>query len=205
MRLKLLLVIAFNLFLVQEVAAQANIDVNAKIDETLTKYLDVTGDGQDDRIILRIRGRDFTHPFTWSLEIESNGKCVFRHESDDAWLDRFFHDVGYVDDCNGYVGCKRKYYFHDLLEFMFIRTDLSGNPHAFDEANSGSIHTIGRKHLTDVCRVSDKTASDIVRRMMDQIQSGKAVLLYVPISPVHSEIPRMYVSEVERFVPIYQW
>jgi len=74
MRLKLLLVIAFNLFLVQEVAAQANIDVNAKIDETLTKYLDVTGDGQDDRIILRIRGRDFTHPFTWSLEIESNGK-----------------------------------------------------------------------------------------------------------------------------------
>ena len=203
--MRLLLTIFFALALAHVVSAEQKIDIHSKVDVALTKLADATGNGQADQITLRILGQDFTHPFKWALKIQSNGKAIYEHESDDAWLDQFFNDSDYVLDCSGYVDCKKKYYFKDLLGSLLVESTLEANPHALDKENVSSIHTIARNFLRDECSVSDEAATEIIQRMVSQIKAGKTPLLYVPISPVHSEIPHMYVEQVNRFVPVYQW
>ena len=178
--MRLLLTIFIALALVHDVSAEQKIDIHSKVDVTLTKLADATGNGQVDQITLRILGQDFVHPFTWALEIQSNGKAIYVHESDDAWLDQFFNDSGFVLDCSGYVDCKQKYYFKDLLGFLLVESTLEANPHALDKENVGSIHTVARNFFRDECGVSGEVATEIIQRMVIQIKAGKA--LTIPIA-----------------------
>lgn len=204
-KLKILLIVLFSYFLVSNLSAHSNLDVQAIVDETITKQIDVTGDGKVDIIVLKLKGKDLLHPFVWTLEITSNGEQIFNHTSDDVWLDKNFHDQGFVLHCEGYVQCKHKYYYHDLLDNLFIKTDLSANPHAFDISNQGSIHWIAKKYLVNKHDLTENKAEKIIQKMMLQIKTGSTSIMYVPISPVQTEFPQMYVEEIRDFVTIYHW
>jgi hypothetical protein len=176
------------------------------IDQRIEKHIDVTGDGIDDDLILHITGESWSRPFNWTLIIVSKGKTIFERKSDDTWLDAFFSDKGYVNEtCASYLECKKQYYLKDLINALIVKTDLSPNIHAYDKGNSGSIHFIAKKELMDEFHLSESEANKTIDWMIEKLKTKETPILYVPISPVQSEFPRMYVDRVGQFVTIYEW
>src|SRR6266849_6168993 len=81
------------------------------VDATLTRAVDVTGDGEDDTVTLHLTGLNSSAPFTWTLMIESDGKTVYHTERNDAEIDALFSDADAMEDCSGYAACKQRYYY----------------------------------------------------------------------------------------------
>lgn len=103
------------------------------VNKTITKEVDVTGDSISEVIVLNLKGESWQKPFKWILTINSKGIEIFKYQSDDKWLDAFFADEGYVDNCTDYLSCKKKYYEKDILDRLVVITDLSPNEHAYDK------------------------------------------------------------------------
>lgn len=201
-----LLVVSIVFIAVISVALLTFFRVKDSVDQKIEKYMDVTGDGIDDEIIIHIKGKSWEQPFTWTLTIVSNGKKVFEHESDDTRLDISFNDKGYVNDtCASYIACKKQYYLTEMRKHLFIKTDLSPTSHVFDRNNPGSIYTIAKQELMDKFHLCEADANKTVDGMVAKLKSKQVQVLYVPVSPVLSEFPRMYVDRVGTFVTIYQW
>jgi hypothetical protein len=177
-----------------------------RVNQVVVKHLDVTGDGIADEIRLDLKGENWNKPFKWTLTISAKGKVIFEHSSDDAWLDKFFNDSGYVNEsCKSYLECKQQYYLKDLLDHLFVRTDLSPNYHAYDKSNSGSVYVVAKEELQKKFKLSTEEANKTVDWMVSKLKTGKVQVLYLPKSPVQSEFPRMYVDKVGQFVTIYEW
>jgi hypothetical protein len=176
------------------------------VDQVITRKIDVTGDGLKDRIVIHLKGANWRSPFQWSLRIYSKGKLVFSHDSDDAWLDRFFADRGYVDDgCDSYLKCKQEYYLHYLSDGLVVIDGFAQDGSAFDKANSGSIYAVAQQELTEKFKLFPSAASRVVGRIIEDARSRKFPVLSIPISPVQGEYPRMFVEEVGAFVTVYRW
>lgn len=203
---RLIVVISAILLALTYAPSSAFSQTKENIDKKIEKHMDVTGDGIDDDIILRIKGKSWNKPFKWSLTIVSKGKTIFEHKSDDTWLDAFFSDKGYVNDtCASYLECKKQYYLNDLINNLIVKTDLSPNIHAYDKNNSGSIHFIAKKELMDKFHLSESEAIKTIDWMIEKLKTKETPVLYVPISPVQNNFPRMFVNRVSKFVTIYEW
>jgi hypothetical protein len=176
----------------------------APVDEVIVRRMDVTGDGIEDEIRINIKGENWNKPFRWTLKIAAKGKTVFTHFSDDAWLDKFFNDKGYVaGSCKTYLECKKEYYLADLPENLFSKTDLPLNSYAYDSKNTGSVYAVAKDELTGKLGLSAKNAVETIDWMVNRMKTGQVQVLNVPRSPVQSESPRMYVAPVGQFVTIY--
>jgi hypothetical protein len=177
-----------------------------RVDQVVVRRFDVTGDGIDEEINLDIKGDNWNAPFKWTLTISTKGKTILNHSSDDAWMDKFFHDSGYVNvTCKSYIECKKQYYLKDLLDHLFVRTDLSPNFHTYDKSNSGSVYVVAKEELQKKFNLSAFEASKTVDWMVRKLKTSKVQVLYIPKSPVQSEFPRMYVDKAGQFVTIYEW
>lgn len=202
---KFFLILSFCLISTNAAALENHFSSNTKIDRLITKSMDVTGDVLEDQINLRVTGKNFSHPFIWFLEIKSKGEIIFHYRSDDSWLDKNFNDSGFVNDFyQNYINCKQLYYYHNLLDKLFVRTDLSANPHAFKKSNSGSIHYVVRKTLKETYNMQDKEISKIIGSLIKRLKTGKVLVMYVPILPVQSKFPIEYTKEINRFVTLYK-
>src|SRR5262245_56685859 len=80
------------------------------LDSTLEREVDVTGDGERDRVSLHLWAASSTAPVRWQLEIESRGKTVFQYGSDDSGIDTVFSETSRFGNCRTYLDCKRQYY-----------------------------------------------------------------------------------------------
>jgi hypothetical protein len=201
------LLVVISVFLLPLTCAPPSVFSQTKdnVDQRIEKHIDVTGDGIDDDIVLHIKGESWNKPFKWILTISSKGKKIFEHKSDDTWLDAFFNDKGYVNDtCASYLECKKQYYSNDLMKYLIVKTDLSPNIHAYDKSNSGSIHIVAKKELLGKFHLSKPDVIETIDWMIEKLKK-KTLVLNVPISPVQSEFPRMYVDRVGTFVTIYKW
>jgi hypothetical protein len=176
--------------------------MNHKVDQAFQRNVGVTNDGRKELAVLCLHGKDFMHPFTWDLEIRSQGKVLYKHASNDAWLDPSFHEDDYVNNCRGYVDCKKKYYY-SILGNITEQTDFfSRNRPLFDSSRPLSVHATIKKYLKERYKVSGAKADKIVKRVVDQLLSGPVVVVNVPVSPVQNEAPLLYVKEVNGFIPI---
>ncbi len=174
------------------------------IDKKIVKTMDVTGDGKADEIILHLKAKDMKAPFKWSLTIISGGKIVYSHDSDDTWLDQNFNDVGYVSDCDNYLSCKNKYYFHDILQSLVLTGDKWYTVNGIlDKSQSNTLYPLGRKQLRECCNITGSRADAILRKIENKLRAGNAVALNVLISPVQAEAPMIFAPEVGRFLIIY--
>ncbi len=182
--------------------ASLNIDPqSAPVAEVLEKRLDATGDGVSDVVTLKISGAAWDRPFKWTLSITSAGKLVYQHFSDDAWLDRFFYDKGYVDDeCRDYLACKKEYYLEDILGHIVSQDDLGKRQVAAGDWSE--IRKVAQDDLKAKFGLSAAEASQTADLVMEHLKSRKVVLLHVPKSPVQSEAPKVYVPRVGGFVAI---
>ncbi len=182
-----------------------------KVLQTMTREVDVTGDGKKDRIELRLMGESWSSPLKWTLTIPSLGRTVFTYESDDAWLDRFFNDEGYVDDtCGSYLACKKLYYLHGILDGLVDKSLVK--PGWFDsyaaecpecvKGTPGSIYEVLTGQLTTTYKLPPKEADAVVAWIIGELKGGRAILVFVPISAVEMDHPRIWVPQVGAFLSL---
>ena len=172
------------------------------VNEVLTKRMDVTGDGAPDEIRLNLTGAAWDQPFKWTFSITSNNKLVYEQSVDDAWLDRFFNDKGYVnEECPDYLSCKKQYYLEDLFKYRFDRVESQNEP--LNSEYLGEIRRGAKDSLLTKYHLNPAEAERTTNWVVDHIKSGRAVIFKVPISPVQGGCSQMYVPRVSGFVTIY--
>jgi hypothetical protein len=175
-----------------------------RIEKQITRSMDVTGDGIQDAIRLDVRGESLTSPFFWTLTIRSEGKEIFKYSGDGTWFNSFFGDDGYVSGCTGYVACKEKFFYRDILDL--ILPPSSYNVDAFvDEAASNSLYGLGRPYLKECCKVEGRNADIILAGMAARLRNSTAVVIqnYTSAMTLNPHAA-MFVPEVGRFIPIYE-
>jgi len=90
------------------------------VDEVISRYSDVTGDDAPDEVRLHVAGENWSRPFKWTLTVISDKKTVYECSGDDAGIDKFFNDKGYVSGgCESYLECKKQYYLKDMPANLF--------------------------------------------------------------------------------------
>jgi hypothetical protein len=141
----------------------------------------------------------------WILKIYDKKDLIFHISADDSFLDSFFNDHNFVQDCTSYLECKKKYYFHDLFKNMVVRSDLSQNPYAFSKDNNSSIHYVARDEIVKRFGLSDEESKKIIEKLINRLKGGEISLLYIPISPVQTMFPKVYVTELRSFITVYEW
>jgi hypothetical protein len=171
------------------------------IDTTLVRSMDLTGDGKPDTVSLHLAAEGMTSPFSWELSIRSRGSVLCSYSGDDSSIDENFRDEVYVPGCNDYVECKKKYYFHDILDGLEARYNLEG---ILDRTECNTLYPIGGAYLDSCCSIRGGAAEAILSAMEGRLRNGQAIVISIPTSPMTSEPPMMYVPEVNRFVPIYR-
>jgi hypothetical protein len=171
------------------------------IDTVLVRCVDLTGDGKPDTVSVHLKANGLTSPFSWELSIRSRGSTLCSYSGDDSAIDKNFHDEGYVPGCNDYVECKKKYYFHGILDGLEVRYNLQG---ILDRTRSNTLYPIGRAYLDSCCSIKGAAADAILSAMEERLRHGQAVVISIPTSPMTSEPPMMFAPEVNRFVPIYK-
>jgi len=174
------------------------------VNETLTRNVDVTGDGLADLISLDLRGAGWEQPITWTLTVESRGKIVLRHRSDDAWLDANFADPGFVAGCSDYLSCKQKYYEKDLLRGVVALADLAQHRPPGQSVRLETAQKAARKDLMERLGVPEERAGRISAGMARRLGNGCVAVLNIPVSAVQSHPPVMYVPEMSGFVKILE-
>lgn len=185
----------------KKVRQEAVVSQTGPVNEVLTRRVEVTGDGALDEIRLNLEGAAWDQPFKWTLAITSNNKLVYEQSADDAWLDRFFNDKGYVDEkCSGYLACKKQYYLEDFLKHLFHRVELGKEQ--FNDASLSEMRKIAKEELIIKFSLTPSEAERTAGWMAEHFKSGNAMLLNVPKSPVQSEFSQMYVPRVGRFVTV---
>jgi len=173
--------------------------------ETLTRNVDVTGDGTLDTIVLDLYGKNWETPFQWKLTIKDKDKAIFNYYSDDKYLDQFFADGVKDLECSEYLTCKKKYYENYILDHLIAIEDFSPDHEAYDKDYEGSIYVIAKKELIDVYHITDSQASKVIESMIRRLRKGKTLILNIAHSYVEDVDMKMYVPEVNGFVSIYSW
>jgi hypothetical protein len=175
------------------------------VDVTLCREVDFSGDGRQQLVKLRIRGKAWNRGFRWELRIEDGDRLVLRREGNDDRSDELFGQPDYVLGCRGYRDCKTKWYLHDFLPALTSTRPVSSDSMIYQMSSDNPVFMAAGPFLRKECQLDSARADGVMRRIVKRLQEGKAVILYVPETPVQSEMPLIYVPEVGRFVPVFQW
>ncbi len=174
------------------------------INEELERHIDLTGDGHPEKITLTLKAKGITKPFRWSLTIRSDKKILLEHTRDDSKIDSFFSDQNYVTNCTGYIECKKKWYYKDILDIIIVpRTgyDLEG---ILDKKYENTLYPLGRAYLAKCCGIGPKQADRILANMERRIRGGSAVMITIPDTPATGSGLLTFCTEVDRFIPVYE-
>lgn len=175
-----------------------------RVDRTFTAQGDVTGDGKNETFSIHITGTSINSPFTWELTIlGSSGKTIYSIKRNDAWLDKFFSDGGYVTNCSGYVTCKEKYYFSEVPDEIFGSLKPSTVAFEMDEFRLKNLKETAGAYLRKQ-GVNSAKINEAILEMQKTISTPPYFVLQVPLSAVQSEPPMIWVKCLDRFVPYYQ-
>jgi len=171
------------------------------VDRVFTATGDITGDGAQDRLVIHVTGRSLMAPFTWTLIIKDpQGRVLLEIKTDDSKSDAFFAQRGYEGDCSSYLSCKQRYYFSDLPKAVFACLQPDTNPGAHQD-------TMWKQVATEFLaghKVSPAMQQAAVAEMQRTLSRPGELILTVPVSPVQSGPPLIWVRAVHMFVPIFQ-
>jgi len=177
---------------------------NKKINKNVTKFVDVDGDGNLDKINLHIISDNFYSPFLWNFTITSNEKKIYELSADNTNIDKSFSFPSYIGgNCNNYDDCKCKWYFHDFLDNITMKIS-SDDPMLKYSPTSNSIHTVAKKFLEKEWKNNPKLVEIAIQNAIKSLASGKLCVLIVPYEPEAPTPPMVWMPEFDRFVPIYE-
>lgn len=177
---------------------------DSAIDDRLKRTVDFDGDGAVDSLSLQLNAAALRAPFRWRLQVEIKGKEVLRIDRDDAGIDeRFWGGVDAYADCAGYVACKTRYYYSELLGRAALTLDpvATGDPLITRGSGRSIYETVGSFLLHDAAQ-SPERAELMLEALELRLRSRGATLLRLSWSPESDEPPQVYVPELQRFVPI---
>ncbi len=203
--MKLITYIIIAVFLIiPTVCGSQPFDTSPSVDREIVRKIDLTGDGVEETVILHVKGKNFYSPFSWTLTIKFDGKEVFRSEKDGAWFDAFFCDENYVQGCKGYLACKNKFFFHNILGNLIVLPNRYSVEGMLDKAEGNTLYQKGRAYLEQCCGISGQKADSILSGMAGRLRNGKAIVINILTSPETVDPPMMFAPEVNRFMPIYE-
>ncbi|WP_199099490.1 hypothetical protein [Dyella sp. ASV21] len=192
------------LLMVAMCAGQALAANAAPVDRTFSQKGDVIGDGRMETLTLHVIGQSLESPFKWDFTIvDEAGKVMFRVERNDASLDGFFKDDGYVANCTGYQRCKSKYYFDDLPQAIFASVKPSPKAWSFDGYTLSNLRNTATPFLA-AHGFSPDAIEKTLTQMKEILSKPGYRLVAAPLSPVQSDPPMLWVPSIQMFVPIYQ-
>lgn len=199
-KLKLLVLIFFSLAINLSFADAFE---NEGVNKQFKFGVDLEANGQIDDVTLRISGSSINSPLTWLLTVtRKNGQTIFSTKRDDQWLDTFFGEKGYVDNCSDYEACKKRYYFELLPQKIKMSLAKSTQPVNVDKYFLNNLHETAKIFLTDK-GFSQTKIDQIILEMTTMIKADSFILLEIPISPVQDDSPMIWVKSVNLFVPYY--
>lgn len=193
--------VSFILLLLLSTVASAS--ENTTIDRVFEKSGDVTGDGVPEKINIHITAASIMAPFTWNVTITNmSGSIIFKAERNDAWLNDFFNDQGYMQNCAGYKACKELYYFTYIPEAIFKSITPSDsewqmNDFMLTNMQQSANNFMTQNGLTD----SDKIIA--INEMRGILGAPGYHSLQLPFSAVQSDSPLIWVPSCHMFIPYY--
>lgn len=173
------------------------------INKRLVKYVDFTGDGNPENITLTLKAKDFKAAMRWTLTISSGKKLLMSRTKHDVRMEQFF-DPQYVTNCTDYIECKKKWYYHDILDSLVVpasRYDMEG---ILDKSRGNTLHPLGKKYLAQCCKIGPERAEQILAKIERRIRAGTAVLIAIPDTPDSVGPLLTLCPEIGRFVPVYE-
>lgn len=174
------------------------------INEELERYVDLTGDSKPEKITLILKAKDIRKPMQWSLTIRSDKKILLEHTRDDSKIDSFFSDQNYVTNCTGYIECKKKWYYKDILDTIIVPRTGYALEGILDKKYENTLYPLGRAYLAKCCGIGPKQADRILANMEKRIRSGSAVMITIPDTPATGGGLLIFCPEVDRFIPVYE-
>lgn len=184
------------------VGSLASAGMSPSIDVVRVFKSDVFGTDKPAVVTLRITGENQASPFMWSITVERSSDILFAAEHDDKWLDKFFSDGGYIDECEGYAECKQKWYFDDisfLLQDALKKINRTDRPLKKWEADT--LHILADEFLEK--KGLDQTKRSAVLTEMVNLLSSSYISFCPPYTPVQQDTCYMYVPSLGYFVPYW--
>jgi hypothetical protein len=185
------------------VSCPPNLDKNKPIDQVVSKSTDVDGDGIEDKIELRIKGKNFNSPFKWELKIYSKDKIIYERKGINERIEPFFQNSSYIGGCTGYDDCKCQWFFQKFLNRMIVKMSHD-NVGVFDKDAPNSIYVIAKKYLKKEYKKNPKLVDNAIENAVERLLSGKIVTIVVPDEPEITTPPMVWMPEFGRFVPVYE-
>ena len=174
-----------------------------KIDTTIVRKVDVTGDGIPDSVCLYIQANNPSSVYSFKLSIYSKSILLYSYAGDDSKFDDMFTDE-YFPKCSSKIAAKNEYYFKTMLRFKTTRKMNFGDPKfRFDPKYSGSIYRVAGDALTKRYGLSDKQSEAAIKKAIDRLKKGKAIIVYHADGILESCLPLIYFPEVKKLIPIY--
>ncbi len=174
----------------------------ARIDTTIIKIHNYTGDGIRDTSFLYITGEDFDSSFSWTYELRSHGETILYRQGSDSGWDRFFAEKGFEADRGDYATCKSKFFYDELGLSILQPKDY--NDSGLVVWMTDTTRSVTYPFLRDSCRLDDHDARAIIDSLANAIMNHAATLTTFMESPASNEPVMTYVTRLKRFVPIYK-
>jgi len=160
---------------------------------------DMTRDGQDESIVLVVRGADIKQPFTWSLTVKDRfDHVLYEKTMDDAELNEFFGEQGYVDACDSYESCKRRYYFEELPREVARCLNEGSDLARPVDAN----YSVARDYL-EKKNVDEEVIAAALTELPVALAGKSSRTICTLHSPVQDEPSLIWISAVGEFIPYY--
>jgi hypothetical protein len=177
---------------------------SSAVDRTFIKEGDITGDGLPETISIHVMGESISSPFKWNVTIkDSRGKVIYTIDRDDTWLDAFFNESGFEDNCTDYISCKQRYYFEDIPKRIFLSLKQADLLPFLDEGFFKNLRDTATKYLQSQKKSPENIESAIVEMRQILTHAGYHYLV-IPVSAVKDSSPMIWVPKVEQFVPYYE-
>jgi len=174
------------------------------VDRTFVARGDMTGDGISEVLKLHITSKTIDTPFKWDFTVlDLKDNILFQVSRDDKSIDKFFNDKDYVTGCADYRECKDIYYFYYLPNSFFASLISAKEIWGLDEFKTSNLKNTVNVYLSQR-KLPNETILSATNEMLNILNKKGYYTLSVPISPVQSAPPMIWVPSVKIFVPYYQ-
>jgi hypothetical protein len=180
-----------------------DLDKSKPIDQLVSKWVDVDGDGISDKVELHLMAENFNSPFSWQLKIYSKGVVIYERNGNNKRIDQLFADPEYIGDCGGYDECKCRWYFQDFFDCIVqnASTNVLG---VTDPNRPNSIYVIAREALRREAESNPSLVERAINEAAVRIRAGKAIIIAIFDEPEGPTPIMVWMPEFKRFVPIYE-
>ncbi len=149
------------------------INPNNRVDTTLVRRIDVTGDGKPERIELSISAPSFRSPFIWTMCVISKSDTLYSYHVSDA-EEIMFGDPPVSD--SSYLSLKYDYYFKQFVD-LSVNCSVKVGKRDSSESFYQTVYNVTKEQLERGKGISSSRASKIAKEMAERIRKKEIPIL----------------------------